>query len=61
MQDGKLWFAFMPGAPGDVLTPLGDGRFAMNAARVLFEGTGPAAKMRITRVGGGTLTYAKVK
>ena len=61
VQDGKLYYSPMPGAPGDALVPLGDGRFASAATRFLFEGTGAAAKMRITRVGEGTLSYGKVK
>lgn len=61
VRDGKLYFSFTPDAPGDALVPLGDGRFALNATRFLFEGSGPAAKLRITRPDRGTLSYGKVK
>ncbi|NUO64921.1 MAG: S41 family peptidase [Gemmatimonadaceae bacterium] len=61
VENGQLLLSLRPGAPADTLVPLGDGRFALGAMRILFEGTGSAAKMRITRVGAGTLSYAKVK
>ena len=61
VEDGQLYYSSRPGSPADVLVPLGSGRFAVGAMRFLFEGTGSAAKMRITRVGAGTLSYARVK
>jgi hypothetical protein len=61
LRGGLLLFSPRPGLPADPLVPLGDRRFAVGATRLRFEGGGAATKLTITRLEGGSLTYARVK
>lgn len=48
-MDGKLYYRQFAGQLPDELVPLADGRFALGAERISFEGRGPAT--RLVRVG----------